>query len=171
MAMKRSIPPKTMRDVSRLQNRPSSLGLGAALHVQISTGVDPPQPVPAGEGIPAVRPFKARQAETGAAKTRDWQFQTKPKFKKIKGPLVDVFHEAEEVLVIIDLGGFARGDVTLQMQPDRYLICAERGGQKFSKEISLPAEVDTENCSENYRNGVLEIVLPRKKATGHNGAE
>ncbi|MFH1336374.1 MAG: hypothetical protein ABII96_07630, partial [Candidatus Zixiibacteriota bacterium] len=42
-------------------------------------------------------------------KPRNWRFQTKPLFKKIRGPLVDVFHEAEEVLIVIDLGGFRRG--------------------------------------------------------------
>ena len=96
-------------------------------------------------------------------KPRNWRFQTKPLFKKIRGPLVDVFHEAEEVLIVIDLGGFRRGDVTLTMTPEKYSICARRGDQEFQEEIALPPEVDIENCAEYFRNGVLEIVLPRKK--------
>jgi HSP20 family molecular chaperone IbpA len=96
-------------------------------------------------------------------KPRNWKFQTKPLFKKIKGPLVDVFHEAEEVLIVIDLGGFKRGDVSLSIKADRYSIFAKRGGQEFREEIVLPPEVDTERCVEHFKNGVLEIVLPRKK--------
>ncbi len=96
-------------------------------------------------------------------KHRDWRFQTKPFFKKINGPLVDVFHEAEEVLIVIDLGGFRRGDVTLRMTPEKYSIFAKRGDQEFREEIALPAEVDIEQCSECFRNGVLEIVLPLKR--------
>lgn len=98
-------------------------------------------------------------------KPRNWKFQTKPLFKKIKGPLVDVFHEAEEVLIVIDLGGFRRGDVSLTMTPEKYSIFAKRGGQEFQEEIALPPEVDIKNCAEYFRNGVLEIVLPRKKGS------
>ena len=76
---------------------------------------------------------------------------------------MDVFHEAEEVLIVIDLGGFRRGDVSLTMTPEKYSIFTRRGDQEFQEEIALPHEVDTENCAEYFRNGVLEIVLPRKK--------
>lgn len=96
-------------------------------------------------------------------KPRNWKFQTKPRFKKMKGPLVDVFHEAEEVLIVIDLGGFRRSDVSLTISATRYSILAKRGDQIFQEDIDLPAEADIENCVESYRNGVLEIVLPRKK--------
>jgi HSP20 family molecular chaperone IbpA len=96
-------------------------------------------------------------------KPRDWRFQTKPLFKKIRGPLVDVFHEAREVLIVMDLGGFRQGDVSLTMMQEKYLICAKRGDQEFRMEIELPPEVDIEKCVEHFRNGVLEIVLPRKR--------
>jgi len=78
-------------------------------------------------------------------------------------PLVDVFHEAEEVLIVIDLGGFQRGDISLNIKPEEYSIVAKRGDQEFRETIALPQEVDIEKCSEYFRNGVLEIILPRKK--------
>ena len=98
-------------------------------------------------------------------KPRNWRFQTKPLFKKVRGPLVDVFHEAEEVLIVIDLGGFRRGDISLTITPEKYSIFAKRGDQEFQEEIVLPPEVDIENTAEYFRNGVLEIVLPRKKGS------
>lgn len=58
-------------------------------------------------------------------KPRNWRFQTKPLFKKIKGPLVDVFNEAEEVLIVIDLGGLQRDDIELSIRPERYSILAK----------------------------------------------
>ena len=79
---------------------------------------------------------------------------------------MDVFHEAEEVLINIDLGGFRRGDVSLTMTAQRYVIDATRDGQRFQEEIRLPPEVDVENCVEHFRNGVLEIILPRKRRKG-----
>lgn len=160
--MKRSIPPRTMRDVSREQRKRENSSQGTRLFPGLSLN---PQ-FGSGHGL---RSEQRRQPvaptfQTGLfKKPRNWRFQTKPLFKKIKGPLIDVFHEAEEVLIVIDLGGFRRADVTLEMGPDRYSIFAKRGDQEFREEIALPREADVEKCVEHFRNGVLEIVLPRKK--------
>jgi HSP20 family molecular chaperone IbpA len=162
--MKRSIPPRTMRDVSRAQRKRGEevpgirLFPGIGLKVQIG-------------GDRHIRPKRVKSTaepsfSTGLfKKPRNWRFQTKPLFKKIKRPLVDVFHEAEEVLIVIDLGGFRRGDISLDMSHEKYLICAKRGDQEFREEILLPTEVDVEKCVENFRHGVLEIILPRKNQT------
>ena len=162
--MKRSIPPKTMRDVSRAQNNvPSkpvtpaiSIGLGARIAIKID---------PLRKQSHLVTPPSRQAFPTGLINKRPprkWEFQVKPQFKKVKGPLVDVFHEAEEVLIVIDLGGFQRGDVSLIIKPEKYIIAAKQGDQEFREEILLPPEVDIENTTEHFRNGVLEIVLTRK---------
>lgn len=161
-AMKRSIPPRTMKDVSRSQRKRENRD-GAIQQLTVS-GLT-------GQGAgrqrrqnPEGKPGAATTFPTGLfQRPRNWRFQTKPLFKKIKGPLVDVFHEAEEVLIVIDLGGIRRGDVALSMSADRYCISAQRGDQEFREEIPLPPEVDIERCVEHFRNGILEIVLPRKK--------
>ncbi len=156
--MRRSVPPRTMRDVSRKRRMSmpsrttSSIGLGSGS-------------LQSRQGRPSSGP-RETEFQTGFfKKPRNWRFQTKPLFKKIKGPLVDVFLEAEEVLIVIDLGGFRRGDVSLTMTPERYSIFARREDQEFREEIELPPQVDIENCVEYFRNGVLEIILPRKKET------
>jgi HSP20 family molecular chaperone IbpA len=160
-AMKRSIPPRTMKDVSRSHRKRE--GRGGAIQPftvcgLIGLGAGGRRPSPEG------KPGAATTFPTGLfQRPRNWRFQTKPLFKKIKGPLVDVFHEAEEVLIVIDLGGIRRGDVALSMSADRYCISAQRGDQEFREEIPLPPEVDIERCVEHFRNGILEIVLPRKK--------
>jgi HSP20 family molecular chaperone IbpA len=160
--MKRSIPPRTMRDVSRSHykqkgraktTRPvSGFGLKGGISLEQPFGS------PGGEN-PAEPVFTTGRFR----RPRNWRFQTKPLFKKVKGPLVDVFHEAEEVLIVIDLGGFPQEDISLRMSKDRYLISASSGDQEFLEEIPLPPEVDLERCLKNFRNGILEIVLPRKK--------
>jgi HSP20 family molecular chaperone IbpA len=160
--MKRSIPPRTMGNVSRLQRKrkskgkviqsPSSFKLG--LHLGMGQHVQPKR----------AKSWPEHTFPTGLfRKPRNWKFQTKPLFKKINGPVVDVFHEAEEVLIVIDLGGFQRGDILLNMKPEEYSIVAKRGEQEFRETIALSQEVDIEKCSEYFRNGVLEIILPRKK--------
>lgn len=146
--MPRSIPPRTMRDVSRERRRRDP--------TRGPSSARPRGPRPSAGAGPVVAPFR---------KPRNWRFQTKPLFRKIKGPLVDVFHEAEEVLIVIDLGAFSRGDVSLNITPERYTISARRGDHQFHEEILLPPEVDIERSVEHFRNGVLEITLPRKKKT------
>jgi HSP20 family protein len=101
---------------------------------------------------------------TPVRKPRQWRYQTRPSFKRVRGPLVDVFNEAEEVLIVIDLGGFTRGEISLSMTPEHYILQATRGEQRFRELIDLPPNVDVERSQERLVNGVLEIVLPRKKA-------
>jgi len=156
--MLRSIPPKTMKDLARAQRgrqrSPSGAGQSIGLQIGGAGGSERRRQPPSRKTTFAVKAFE---------KPRDWRFQVKPLFKKIRGPLVDVFHEAEEVLIIIDLGGFRRGDVSLNVTAQGYVIDATRDDQRFREEIRLPPEVDVENCVENFRNGVLEIILPRKR--------
>lgn len=111
---------------------------------------------------------KKGQAYEGAKgkvrrRPRQWIYQTKPIFKKIKEPLVDVFKEAKEVKIIIDLGSFSRGEIDIGIKPDKYVIFAKHGEQEFSEEIELPWDVDIEKTVENLKSGILEITLPRKK--------
>ena len=59
---------------------------------------------------------------------REWRYQTRPVLQTGAGPLVDVFNEAEEVLIVVDLGGFTRGEISLSMTPHQYI----RGGRGTS---------------------------------------
>jgi len=128
-------------------------------------------------GIPPVTGLNAHRKITSSKKTqkdeglewrarrrpRQWIYETKPFFKKVKEPLIDVFKEAKEVKIVIDLCSFSRGEVDIDIKPDKYIIFAKRGDQEFRQEIDLPLDVDIENTAENFKNGILEITLPRKK--------
>lgn len=137
--MIRGIPPRTMATVSR-----EARGSRAARR---PGGGSPGQALPA----PPVK------------RLRQWRYQTQPSFKRVRGPLVDVFAEAEEVLIVVDLGGFTRGEISLNMTPAHYTLEARRGDQWFREVIDLPPNVDVERARERLVNGVLEIVLPRQQ--------
>lgn len=96
-------------------------------------------------------------------KPRPWIYETKPIFKQVREPLVDVFKEAKEVKIIIDLGGFSRGEIDVEIKPDKYVISAKSDEQEFREEICLPPDVDIKNTVEYLKNGILEITLPKKK--------
>jgi HSP20 family molecular chaperone IbpA len=151
-----------MSNLSRSQPKRRGKGrrvsLSSDIDLQVKLGRD------RASRLQSAKPSTAPAFSTGLfKKPRNWKFQTKPQFKKIRGPLVDVFHEAEEVLIVIDLGGFRKEDIYLSIEAGRYSIVAKRGEQEFFEEITLPPEVDIERHVENFKNGVLEIVLPRKK--------
>ena len=137
--MVRSIPPRTMSTVSRERRK----GGGGRW--------------PWGESSD-----NAGVQVTPVRKPRQWRYQTRPSFKRVRGPLVDVFNEAEEVLIVIDLGGFTRGEISLSITPEHYILQAARGEQRFSERIELPPNVDVEQSRERLVNGVLEIILHRK---------
>lgn len=146
--MIRGIPPRTMSDVSRIRGPGPAGRRGASGTTRASAS--PAKPVgDSGRIIAANRP-------------RQWRYQTRPSFKRVRGPLVDVFNEAEEVLIVVDLGGFTRGEISLWMNPEHYVLQATRGDQQFREIIDLPANVDVERSQERLLNGVLEIVLPRR---------
>jgi len=96
-------------------------------------------------------------------KPRQWIYETKPIFKKAREPLIDVFKEAKEVKIIIDLGSFSTGEIHIDIKPDKYIIFAKSQEQEFREEIDLPPGVDIQNTSEYLKNGILEITLPKKK--------
>jgi len=150
--MIRSIPPRTMSKVQRERSRsPSSERLGFDVSMPSKSGRHPPQEVS--------RSYKGKVYK----KPRQWQYITKPFFKRIKEPVVDVFREAEEVQIIIDLGNFSKGELNFGMQNGKYFISGKREDCEFSEEIPLPYDVDTKKIKENFRNDILELILPRKK--------
>lgn len=95
-------------------------------------------------------------------KPREWQYVTKPFFTRLREPLIDVFKEAQEVQIIIDLGGFTRDEISFGLKNGKYTIYGKHGLQEFKEVIELPKEVDPDNIVESFKNNILEIVLPRK---------
>lgn len=96
-------------------------------------------------------------------KPREWSYITKPFFAKIKEPLVDVFKEAEEVQIIIDLGSFARGEISFGLMDGIYTIAGRHEDYEFKEEIPLLEGVDLAKVKERFKGGILELILPRKK--------
>jgi HSP20 family protein len=81
--------------------------------------------------------------------------------QEVMEPLVDVFEEAEHVLVVAELPGVSAEDVRLELRDDILTIAAERGAKKYRKEVLLPASFAEESMSRTCRNGILEVKLAR----------
>ncbi len=92
-------------------------------------------------------------------------------------PPVDVYETKESVVVIMEMAGINEQEVHVTIAGDRLTIRGEREDRQeapgrlytrmeiccgpFERTITLPTEVDADKLTANYRDGFLEVVLPR----------
>ncbi|WP_202840562.1 Hsp20/alpha crystallin family protein [Luteimonas saliphila] len=96
-------------------------------------------------------------------------------------PRVDIKEEAERFVIYADLPGIDPQDIEIQMdkgilsikgerksesstETERYSRVERRYGS-FHRRFALPDSADPDGVSANGRNGVLEIVIPKRPET------
>lgn len=95
-------------------------------------------------------------------------------------PAVNVFANADEVLVTAELPGLKQEDVNLSLMNNSLTIegtrkqTANQEGQsvhrreriagEFSRTIEIPCAVDADKIAASLKNGVLTVRLPRSEA-------
>jgi len=94
---------------------------------------------------------------------------------------VDIAENPEEYIVKADLPGMDKDKITVTLEGGRVLKIAgsreaikeetgpnmvkrERMEGKFERVIELPAECKSEGISASYKNGVLEVIIPKKES-------
>ncbi|MEJ2124487.1 MAG: Hsp20/alpha crystallin family protein [Alphaproteobacteria bacterium] len=83
-----------------------------------------------------------------------------PEVSDVREPLVDVFDEDGEVLVIAEMPGVAEKDITVKVSGET-LKLTTKGEFHYSKEVELPAKVKARSIRKTYRNGLLEMRLTK----------
>jgi len=79
--------------------------------------------------------------------------------KEIREPLTDVFEEDKTVKIYVELPGEEEDDIQLNVTEGKVEVKAE----KFYKMVEVPtSNVDVEKVSSKYKNGVLEVTIPKK---------
>jgi HSP20 family protein len=84
-----------------------------------------------------------------------------PVVSDTREPLVDVFDEEREVLIVAELPGVAEAEIQADVQDD-ILTLTTTGERKFAKEILLPASADPGSLRKTYTNGILELRLSKR---------
>lgn len=97
------------------------------------------------------------------------QTESGPVVEEVREPLVDVFEEGEEVSVVAELPGVEEGGIQIDVEGDILTIAAQDGGRKYSKEVLLPASVEGSKMRSSYKNGVLEIRIPKAGGASATG--
>ena len=94
-------------------------------------------------------------------------------------PLVDIIDEKDKIIAKAELPGVNKEDIKVTFSDNTLTIrgerkkeqetkkenyyCCERVHGSYSRTISLPVDIDREKIKSSFKNGVLEIVLPKAK--------
>ena len=95
-------------------------------------------------------------------------------------PNVDLIDRGNEFLLRAEIPGVEKGDLDVSLtdstvilrgkvtreeekKEDNYYFC-ETGHGEFTRTIALPAEVDGSKAKATYKNGVIELLLPKSEA-------
>ena len=89
-----------------------------------------------------------------------------PEVKEEREPLVDVVETDSEVRVVTELPGVEKTDIKLHGTEDSLTVSVDTAQYKYYKEVTLPVKVRVKDAKSTYKNGVLEVVIPRAEAPG-----
>lgn len=98
-------------------------------------------------------------------------------------PAIDVFETEEDVVVLAELAGVSQDEITLEAERTRLVIRGERRepvAQRrkvyhklainvgpFEGSVTLPVAVDLERATATFKDGLLEVTLPKARVD-HN---
>ena len=113
-------------------------------------------------------------SETMAVQSNNGVTQGKPYVQRAVTPAVDVFENADEVLVVADVPGVPsdqidvrveNGTLTLQArrpeENDGTALAREYDVVDYARPFRIPAGIDTASISAEAKNGTLLVRLPK----------
>lgn len=111
-----------------------------------------------------------------------WGALRGPEEMSLRLPPVDVFEDGAEVVVKAELPGLKKEDLGVEVGPETVTISGkktkeekverrsyyrfERASGSFTRTVRLPAEVELEKAHADYKDGVLEIRVPKATTKG-----
>ena len=84
-----------------------------------------------------------------------------PEVKEEREPLVDIVDTDKEIHVVAELPGVEKTDIKLHGTDDSLTISVDTPQYKYLKDVGLPSKVKVQEAKSTYKNGVLEVVLPK----------
>jgi HSP20 family protein len=84
-----------------------------------------------------------------------------PQVKEEREPLVDIVETDIEIHVVVELPGVEKTDIKLHGTDDSITISVDTPQYKYYKDVELPVKVRVIEARSSYKNGVLEVTLPK----------
>ena len=107
--------------------------------------------------------------------------------KALLEPFVDVFSTKDEVVATVELPGVHKEDIALKVSPNAMVISVKKGEREerrepgsyeysarfegYSQTIPLPSKVVSGKAKATYKNGVLEIRIPKEGTSSDEGGK
>ncbi len=92
-------------------------------------------------------------------------------------PLIDVFEEGDDVVIKAELPGMKKDDISVDFSDGTVIISGEKRQEEkiekkdyhmiertygsFTRSVRMPVEVQAEKTKATFRDGILEIRVPR----------
>jgi HSP20 family protein len=108
-----------------------------------------------------------------------WPVRSSGLMESSWSPAVDVFDSKDNIMVKADIPGLRKEDIDIAVHGDTLTIRGEKKEEKetkdknyvkterfygsFNRALTLPSEVDAGKVKASYKEGVLEITLPKKE--------
>ena len=86
-----------------------------------------------------------------------------PQVIEKREPLVDIIETDGGVHIVAELPGVEKKDIKLHGTGDTLTISVDTPQHKYYKKVTLPTEVNVKEAKTQYKNGVLEVKLPKIK--------
>jgi HSP20 family protein len=110
-----------------------------------------------------------------------WSALRSPEEMAARLPPVDIFEEGADVVVKCEVPGMKKEELTVEVGPETITISGrkskeekverrsyyrfERASGMFTRTVRLPCEVELEKAHSTYREGVLEVRVPKVVGT------
>ena len=95
-------------------------------------------------------------------RTRPRPREEVPSPPEVVEPAVDVFHEAQEIVLVAEVPGVGLEDLELKVQDHLLSLSTKPGApRQYKKSIDLGSPVAGESLQATCRNGVLEVHLKK----------
>ncbi len=89
-----------------------------------------------------------------------------PEIQHERDPLVDIYEEGEDLVVVCEVPGVNKKNIELRASPTELEVVAgskdnEVHSRKYHKIIPLPIKIDENAAKARYNNGILEVRLKK----------
>lgn len=91
-------------------------------------------------------------------------------------PPMDMYDHADKLVVRVDVPGLKKDDIEVSVVRDTLTLRGEKKVEEtqgrthserfygsFSRSVTLPVGVDSDQVTAKYQDGVLEVVLPKRQ--------
>jgi HSP20 family protein len=78
-------------------------------------------------------------------------------------PPTDIIEGDKDVSITVDIPGVEKEDIDLKISENTLEISVNNPKRKYHKLINLPCDVNPKKSKVTYKNGVLDVLIKRKK--------